>query len=538
MIIPTQFRLVPALLFLVLWSGMNIAAAAPQTSETFTYIATATPYDASKKLSATAEGDDETTMNGIATNPGNKYYNITMTLKKGVNYVISFDIGGVRSPETERVFHPLRTPSLIRNTEILLDRKPMIQKQDPTKNGLVLLTAKTANQSFNAAAMHLVNVVPNDGGSWSRSTKVAKAGTAFAFVKPGNNYTVGYYVDAKVYEHKGQVATDGRPVEWTLEDKGRRKVPCTYVYGPWGKCIGGKKYREVKGADPADCDGAMAAVLDTICSQSATPRPDPVNPTDPTPATSCLSWEVKWMGPCEGGRERGVWTGIPEGCGIRPDTVRKCSSETIPPKPGDPPPRPIPSDKPACSIWHLMVVSDLPNKWTVGETRDVTATIDPGEYTRVVQEIRANRDLGDDRKDLIAVNDSVLLELRSVDTSFAIVDPGRKNKALALLDKPVNFTWTVSAKKQPASDSAEIVIDAYTIDCATGKLDFESHVSYHVKVKITAGGWFKAALTWLNKSLTEIAGILAIIAGIIAYFKGWFGGLLKRKEKKEGEGQA
>ena len=176
-----------------------------------------------------------------------------------------------------------------------------------------------------------------------------------------------------------------------------------------------------------------------------------------------------------------------------------------------------------------MVLGDVPKEWTIGDPgKQISLKIETSGFSGGVA-TRTIHDATGGLKELIAVNDSVWLELKSTDSSFAITADTRNHHRSVLDGDPVKFSWTVRAINQPVADSTSLTLVPWTLSCNTGRLVEGEDRPYTVKVHVTGMSVFENMLKWCEDHFARIAGLLATLAGIFAYFKGWF----KRKDKSE-----
>ncbi len=167
--------LLVGLMFGQLWTRLN---AAPQSGNDFNYVCTATPYSREKALAVTATpaagSSDMTPIVGKVTAPGGKYYLVTLQLKRGQEYEVSYTWGGATVYVDHEVTPPSNVPYL-RLREMTLD--PVNSVTGP--KGYVLLRAQTENNDFDDSRIPDPKISSPNGGESKRVTKHPGKGTYF-----------------------------------------------------------------------------------------------------------------------------------------------------------------------------------------------------------------------------------------------------------------------------------------------------------------------------------------------------------------------
>ena len=425
-----------------------------------------------------------------------------------------------------------------------------------------------------------------DGVTWKGSMK---AKDAFVALKAQCQYTYSPWSDCANGKNTRTVVKkipDGQ-CDGIADALERICPPCDLKYSDWGPCQNGRSHRTVKSRTPDGCRGE--AVLEMACSacdyqytawgpcdagiqHRALVGAAPVGCSNPPvleqactmPARNCIYSYSAW-GPCVNGEHtRTVVNRMTEACPDPPVLKEPCTNDPI----RNPLPDTTASDtspvgsrngrmvttgmpggfisqgfssaahreRNVCEEWHVLVLGIVPKKWTIGEaTKEVSLRIDAEGFSGTGGQT-AGRDTAVGAKDLIAVNDSVWLELKSTDSSFSIT-ANAKNVHRSLLDgDPVKFSWNVRAIHEPATDSTALTLVPWTMSCNTGRLIEGAERPYTVNVHVSMGGWIDRTLAWLESHLTRVAGLLAVIAGILGYFNRWhigLAGLFKKKDKSD-----
>lgn len=192
----------------------------------------------------------------------------------------------------------------------------------------------------------------------------------------------------------------------------------------------------------------------------------------------------------------------------------------------------------ACENVYRLIMFKLKPVWTKGDSQRVELTIDPRPLSVRITGNGQDSSPENSSPALIPINDSLRIEVVSRE-GFFTVTPGKNNRtrSIRVKDRLVFDFWIVAkGDKDFHADSATLDLIPYTILCGdtSGSVEPREALPYSVTIKVTGDQWWDEVVKWLNDKLVALGALLAAIAAVIGYFKGWFGGLFKRKEKPEG----
>ena len=223
-------------------------------------------------MKVTATGDDGDQINAQVNVPGNRYYEVTCFLDKGVKYDIVFAYKGKTVFTDREVYHARKDPTKQRIGKMILGPPTFMVRNKEVPSGFVQLHARTVENIQDRGLTPNVTVSSANGGKWYESRLPTPLGSVFIWAQPGKEYTIRYVVGGKAYMRQGVVGNveDGKYQFWTLEH-----------------------------------------------DQS----PPPEDPTDPV--DECVG---RWVwGACVDEKQKGVWDPWPANCSTRPDTSRACA---------------------------------------------------------------------------------------------------------------------------------------------------------------------------------------------------------------------
>ncbi|MEO8587937.1 MAG: hypothetical protein ABI432_01080 [Flavobacteriales bacterium] len=552
---------------LAVLGSLCVVTGAWAQGEKFAYICSGYPIQAGKELVVTARGEDGSTEKASVTKPGGQYYLVNVRLRMGVAYDVEYELGGTlvhtdALDAVERV-----TPARPRIKEIQFDKVPKM-KSGPS--GMVPLSVQAKGVSASDLGQPTLSVT-SDAGKSQNSTRKLSNGLGFVYVKPGFTYTVLYELGGKHYSRTGLVPDDGTvPARWDLAfveppppppcevgascddgdpktkkdkllpdctckgipDDCTRGTPCDdgdpgtigEKFNSRCECVGGVQKPDCLGvpggsSNPGEsCDDGNPQTVNDVFS----PECKCVGTTLEKDCEGNVGGTAVKGSSCDDGDARTTNDKWGSDCVCRGMVVSKTSLPII---------EHSASSELRCSDLHVLVSGKPREAWKVGDVDEVNMEVDRTAYAGPSSQGESLVAHGDSLRGLIYVNDSLWLELSSPDGSFTI-EAGKGNRHRSIRETaPLRFKWTITAAKAPSEEKDDwtvLKLTSYTLNCNTGNARLEEFNTVEYKVKVTEK---VDILKWIQEHIAAIGTILAGIAVIVGYFRDWFGGLFKRKEK-------
>lgn len=437
---------------------------------TYLYLCVVYATDSDRISARAVPEDDRTAMTATVTRIAGTYEVLRFELEKGVTYDLTFFRSGRKICKDE-AFRDRTTGSEVILRHLELEGRPRIRGREP--EGKVLLRAHVKDIDHAPSAQDSASIEGGDRRAlWSRPLKAQPDDLMMWYVTPGHTYTVSYRSGTHLYTASDTV----RKKDWSL-----------------------------------DWELTRAGELD--------PEPGPL------PSDTCLATDTVWS-ECRNGWKRGT---IRSACGEQGITA-PCAPIIAP----NPSKRlvinPSRSDKEACQNWYTTFTKDVPAEIRVDDTRSSSITVDT-----LIRDAAFRPELGDllvpGRKGVFRLSKKVRIELVS---RYGLVTinsaDNEKEFSISGVD-PIEFRFGLTGR-QPGSDTLEV--QAWTLDCGSDEMKRSPYNKLRIPIKvlpIPPPPEPDVNTLDLLKYIKEIGAAIAAIMAVVGYFKGWFGGMFKRKGK-------